>query len=277
MGNRPYGQGAFAQIVTGHPAWDNAHMTERLKSAEKEAMAKALLARIEERRDALGFSDNEISLVAGHAYVLRDLRGRGSIPAPDKLARIAAKLGVSTDWLLGHDSTPPADIPESNATIPSFVTDVSRSFRPKPNDLPVVGTGHCADFEADVDGQLVPIEQYSFDPDHIEAYATRPSVLNGVKEAYAIIPVGDSMYPRFGPGELQVADPRMAPRIGDDVVVQLGNGDGNVSAVLIKRLVRRSGTFIELEQFNPPQRFRVKVTQVVRIHRLMTQRELLGF
>lgn len=243
-----------------------------------------LIARIDEFLAANpSLSDRSLSQQATTSVdTIRNIRRNRLLPKERNLSGLAAYMGLTNDQLLGRTpaaeggAMPPPLFPRSNAQA-SGLSDVTRGFRGAPTTLPVVGTGHCADFQADVDGRTVQIEQYSFDPDHIEAHVARPAVLIGVREAYAIIPVGDSMYPRFGPGELQVADPRLPPRIGDDVVVQLGNGDGNVTAVLIKRLVRRSGTFVELEQFNPPQRFRVDMMQVVRIHRLLTQRELLGF
>lgn len=213
---------------------------------------------------------------------IRNVRRSGLLPKERNLSGLAAFIGVSVDELLGRDpiasprTLAPGQFPQSDAQA-AGLGDVTRGFRRAPADLPVVGTGHCADLEVEMDGHMLHVEQYSFDPDHIEARATRPPCLYGVQEAYAIIPVGDSMYPRFGPGDMAVADPRLPPRIGDDVVVQLGNGDGRVTAVLIKRLVRRSGSFVELEQFNPALRFRVDMGHVVRIHRLLTQREILGF
>jgi phage repressor protein C with HTH and peptisase S24 domain len=63
--------------------------------------------------------------------------------------------------------------------------------------------------------------------------------------------------------------------IGDDVVVQLkgGSSEGElrerVSTVLIKELVRRSATFIELRQFNPDVTFRVEQDRVAAIHKVV--------
>lgn len=221
-------------------------------------------------------SETELSReLTGSPDTFRDARRKSSMPGMAKLRRMAERLGTSVDAIAGGGA-PAAPLTAVEAK-PAGLGDVTRSFRHAPQNLRVVGTGHCADFVAEVDGQTIRVEQYSFDPDHIEAYVARPPVLQGVAEAYAIVAVGDSMYPRFGPGELAVADPRLHPRIGDDVVVQVGNGDGVVTGVLIKRLVRRSASFVELEQFNPAQRFRVDTAQVVRIHRLLTPAEMLGF
>jgi phage repressor protein C with HTH and peptisase S24 domain len=39
--------------------------------------------------------------------------------------------------------------------------------------------------------------------------------------------------------------------------------------VLIKRLVRRTGGYVELRQFNPDTTFRVETQRVAKIHRVL--------
>jgi phage repressor protein C with HTH and peptisase S24 domain len=107
-------------------------------------------------------------------------------------------------------------------------------------------------------------------------YLGRPPSLADDPDAYAVEIVGDSMAPRFEPGERAFVSPRAPVRPGDDVVVQLNaNGDpehsdiaGQVTEVLIKRLVRRTAKFVELRQFNPDLTFQVPIDRVWRIHRV---------
>lgn len=107
-------------------------------------------------------------------------------------------------------------------------------------------------------------------------YLIRPSTLSDDPDAYALEIVGDSMAPRYEPGELVYVSPKAPVRVGDDVIVQLaarGEHEGNdvvgkITEVLIKRLVRRSSTFIELRQFNPDKTFRVPTDLVHCIHRV---------
>jgi hypothetical protein len=75
-----------------------------------------------------------------------------------------------------------------------------------------------------------------------------------------------------------VVDPRRPPGPGDDVVVQLtdGNGGRDVVTVLLKQLVRATAAYVELAQFNPPLTFRVPRGQVARLHRVVSLAELLG-
>lgn len=141
------------------------------------------------------------------------------------------------------------------------------------------------------DGKPVPLLGTAFGsewPDDIEVETTelrlaevldnvaRPPSLAGHDEAYALTIIGDSMAPRFEPGEIVFVSPKLPVSIGDDVIVQLRAPGGEqtidesdrITDVLIKRLVRRSGSFVELRQFNPDKTFRVPIERVRRIHRV---------
>jgi phage repressor protein C with HTH and peptisase S24 domain len=52
-------------------------------------------------------------------------------------------------------------------------------------------------------------------------YLARPPSLAEDPEAYAVEIVGDSMAPRYEPGERVFVSPKAAVRVGDDVIVQL--------------------------------------------------------
>ncbi len=69
-------------------------------------------------------------------------------------------------------------------------------------------------------------------------------------------------------------------RIGDDVVVYLRDIDDDdgqrASAVLVKRLIRRTASHVELEQFGPAAKFRIETVKIVRIDRVIPWRELLS-
>jgi phage repressor protein C with HTH and peptisase S24 domain len=70
--------------------------------------------------------------------------------------------------------------------------------------------------------------------------------------------------------------------IGDLVVVYLrtqdaeeDNGD-TARAVLVKELVRRSTSFVELRQYNPPKDFRIPMSEVIRIDHVLTRKEMMS-
>lgn len=167
-----------------------------------------------------------------------------------------------------------AGLPETNAKIIHFEGASSATL---PRDIPVFGTALGAPRE--FDGKA--IEQTALNSGEVLAYLPRPTVLNGQKGAYGLFTQGSSMAPRFEEGDtVFVQRGGTPPRIGDDVVVYLrdeerDDGDSS-SAVLIKRLVRRTSNYTELEQFNPPMVFRLAADRILRIDRVIPWRELLS-
>lgn len=231
-------------------------MPNSLNSAQKEARADALLEKIETRRAALGLSENEVSQAGGNAYVIRDLRRKASIPGPDKIKGIAAKLGVTVDWLLSLGDEPPAPLPPRVEAVPANVGDVSRMFRDMPSGLPVYGTalGHNIKFG---DNGSAEVEATIFEQTSALLYVARPPALMGVQEAYGFYVQGDSMAPAHKDGVLRFANPRAPLRMQDDVVVQLrapiddGQNGEEIVCVLVKTLIKRNASEITLEQLNP--------------------------
>lgn len=192
---------------------------------------------------------------------------------------MAEELATSSDWLLGN--LPEADVAPLTARSEAVLAEGIRPFRAGGpfQDLPVYGTalGHSLHFDGN--GAL-EVEQTILEPTETIRHVQRPPALVGVKTAYCLYIQGDSMAPRHEPGDLVVVDPRKAPSPGDDVIVQLRGENGGEGAevvcALIKRLVRRSASYVELEQFNPAHRFRIETEKVAAIHRLVRMVDLLG-
>lgn len=167
------------------------------------------------------------------------------------------------------------------------VTDVSLDFLPPlanmRRDIPVYGTALGAALEVTENGgpDTTMIEQATLDTGETLDWLRRTPALADRRAVYGVIVTGESMAPRFQEAESVLVDPRSAPRLGDDVIVQLRAPDGQdgedrVVAVLIKRLCRRNAAFVELEQFNPPARFRLEMSRVSAIHRILPLHEVIG-
>lgn len=146
------------------------------------------------------------------------------------------------------------------------------------DDLPIYGTALGAARQIDSD----TVEQTSLNTADAVQYAKRPVLLNGKTSAYGLYVAGSSMEPRHMDGETILADPQGRVRNGEDVIVYLRptnpeEDDGaSARAVLVKRLVRRTAAYIELEQYTPALVFRVPVEEVVRIDRVLPWSELLA-
>jgi phage repressor protein C with HTH and peptisase S24 domain len=157
------------------------------------------------------------------------------------------------------------------------------SFNPAelPRDVPVLGTAAGAELEVETDGKPLRIEKTLVEAEPV-AYVRRPPAIVRNRRIYALYITGSSMEHRYRPGDLVYVDPRRAPHVGEDVIVQLigeprADADpAEVISVLVKQLVRTTATHFELTQHNPPFTFRIAKAQVAEIHRIIPLSELLS-
>jgi phage repressor protein C with HTH and peptisase S24 domain len=134
----------------------------------------------------------------------------------------------------------------------------------RPENVPVRGTvrgGHDGSFELNLG-------------DAIE-YVRRPLSLIGKGEIYALYVEGDSMAPRYEPGEIVLVYAQRPPVIGRDVVIQVRpRVEGDNPQAYLKRLVRKSDREITVEQFNPRKTRTFKTADVLSIHLVLTRDEM---
>lgn len=119
-------------------------------------------------------------------------------------------------------------------------------------DLPILGTARGGII--DTDRMLVN--------EHVAVIRTyRPVYLVGIRGAYAVNVVGDSMEPAFRQGHLAYVDPSKAPRPGDDVVVIQKTGEW-----FVKQLMRRTARAIIARQHNPSSEIEYPTDTVLHVH-----------
>ena len=227
-------------------------------------------------RKARGITSARLAemLDVGTPQVSRWERGLVDIPA-SRLEAIAKALNCEIVDLVGGGTSRSLEGPQPNArTVPME----GASYERMREDLPIYGSALGAARE--VDGEAV--EQTTLNRAEIIAYAKRPVLLNGNTVAYGVYVAGSSMDPRYRDGEMVLVDPKGRVFAGEDVIVYLrtnneedDNGEA-ARAVLIKHLIRRTSTYIELEQYSPSQVFRIPASEVVNIHRVIPWQELLG-
>jgi hypothetical protein len=233
-----------------------------------------LIDRIEERLAALGLSDRKASMNAiGKPDLIRDIR-RGKRPIAARLAALAGVLETTTDYLHGTADQPGAGL------MP--VSEI-RALVPKPEDMfqdiPVYGSalGSEQAYGDEYDGGAI-IEQTDLNMAEVVDRFRRPPALANRRDIYGLYVAGDSMEPAYESGQGIIVDPKRPASARDYVVVYLRDrqdGDG-AAGVLIKRLVRRSASYIELQQFNPPVTFKLEAKLYKEVHRVMPWDEAFG-
>jgi len=118
-------------------------------------------------------------------------------------------------------------------------------------------------------GEEPPVETIMVNFDDIRGHVARPASLASDRDAYAVTIVGDSMWPRFRPGRRLLVSPAASMSPGDDVLVRLFDTEAEASRVLIKELVRRSTSGIELRQFNPDAILTVEASEIAVVHKVV--------
>jgi SOS-response transcriptional repressor LexA len=233
-----------------------------------------LIDRIEERLTALGISDRKASMTAvGKPDLIRDIR-RGRQPIGSRLAALAATLETTVDYLQGATDRPGGAVQQDGSI---------RSLVPPPQDMlqdiPVYGTalGSEAQYGDQSDGR-VAIEQVDLNTGEVVDRFRRPPNLMNRRDIYGLYVAGDSMEPAYESGQGVIVDPKRPAKGRDYVVVYLRTREDGDSAagVLIKRLVRRSASYIELQQYNPPVTFRLDSRLYREVHRIMPWDEAFG-
>jgi len=169
----------------------------------------------------------------------------------------AAFLGIPQDEVLRHagavDPEPPprtgwdASGPARRGRPPRALAAAPAPSRSEPIPIRSAGRGGP--------------DQPMFLEDGPIGYTPRPANLNGVRGAYAIYMVGDSMEPRYEQGWLLHVNPFKPPTRGRDVVVYKKG-----QAVLIKQFARWEADALILRQLNPPEELRIPRDEVVECH-----------
>jgi len=100
-----------------------------------------------------------------------------------------------------------------------------------------------------------------------------PVSLIGVKGAYAVRVVSDSMEPRYEDGETVFVNPERRPVKNDYVVAQIRTDELGAPLAYIKRLVRWHSEKLVLWQLNPEKEIVFDGASVVSVHYILRNGE----
>ena len=177
------------------------------------------------------------------------------------LAKLSAASGIPVP--MGAAGLAPGSVPEDANKPPPLLPQRHEM----PRDVPVFGTAMGANgdgaFTINLGGQVDMVRR-------------GPGIASN-RGVFAIYVEGESMAPRFQPGELVYLDKNRPIRTGDDVVLVVEMpGKGDEPRAYLKRLVRRTADRWICEQFNPPKDVEFQVTALKDKFRVLTLNEVMG-
>src|SRR4029453_1960017 len=204
----------------------------------------------------VGMTANAWAVNAGVGRAIwADMKRHGN-PSRKTLEKLLAAAGSSLAEFEALRIGQPASVA---ATIENGLAEPGRSWRPAPlKPVPLLASHVVGEWGAAGRG----IELHFIDRLRVVGQVDRPAALSADAEAYAVRVAGESMWPRFRAGRRLLVSPGAPVSVCDDVLVRLV-----VGKVLIKELVRRSASKIELRQFNPNATFAVDAGQVASVHK----------
>lgn len=172
----------------------------------------------------MGRADDQAFVDRLYKYVPKEDNSHVQNPRGAVLSEIAEALGVTEPILRSGD--------------------LANGYRPLPE---LLGERDLKVFAAVEGGSGEMV--VSTDPIEL---VPRPWYMREVRDGYAVLVVGDSMFPTFEPGDMAIVNPRLPPMRGKDVILIGGEQEGEFRAS-IKRLEGWTSSQWHLRQFNPPR------------------------
>lgn len=227
--------------------------------------------RVREAREALGMDQKELGDATGYTQTSISDIEVGATVSPRNWRRLAdvlkidreefRQLMIESGRMAGKTTRLPAGVRSGTSSairgITSLASGITAAIAPvaMARDVPVFGRARGGD-----DGR------YIFNGEVI-GWEVRPPQLEGVREAYATYIDGESMFPRYKPGETVWLNPHKPAARGDDVVVQMRPADEHEPPFgFIKEYVRKTPTKLVVAQYNPVCELEFDLKDVVSIH-----------
>lgn len=226
---------------------------------------------IREYRRSLRLTQAQVGAIVGVAQNTVSAWERGDISSMRNWETVADWMGVDRDWFASLIGRAVIDAQKTARVQPAIRAAIG--LKPKTGKvlLPVSSRLVIGDRNVPVYGRAVggPDGKYEFNGMSM-GYEVRPPVLDGVDGAYAIYADGESMWPRYKPGETLWINPHIPPRRGDDVVVQIHAAiDGETDFGYIKEFIGWKGDRLALLQYNPMEEIIFNRADVKSVHKIV--------
>lgn len=171
-----------------------------MSQAERTELHQVLSERLKLRRTRLGLTQQALAKLTGFSLsAIGNWESCQNMPSPTKLGVLAQKLGVTIDYLLGHEEGPP-QTPAPGAEQPAKI---------EIRQVPIVSWAQAGDLVA-----------YS---DLDAAWHEFTATTCRDEDCFAVTIAGDSMEPKYSAGDIAILMPNVEPRNGCLVVCKLRN------------------------------------------------------
>ena len=227
-------------------------------------MNNMLILRINQRLATLGISAQAASKRAtGAKDTLRKiLDGTTKNPRIDTIEKLANVLETTPEWLMAKtDDASLNAAGEQQRISQTYSAEAAESGQ----DVPVLGTAAGSHLRG----------AFQLMGGYVDM-VPRPPALRGAKDIYALYIEGESMHPRYSPGDLIFVHPHTPAVQGDPVVIQSQITDADPVEATIGILDRRTEKSIVIKKFNPPREIEINRATVRKIHKVLTTNELFG-
>ncbi len=208
---------------------------------------------IRNKRRTLGMSQEKLGARVGQSQKTISDWEKGKVTQIRNWETVADVLGIDRDAFLALMTEAVAMDPTTQRVTPA-VREVLKARSPSQNDSIKVGESpNIGARDVPVWGRAVGGDDgvYEFNGETL-GWEMRPPILAGVKEAYAVYVDGESMFPRYKPGETVWINPNLPAARGADVIVQLHPDDpDDPPRGFIKEFLGWTPNLLRLHQWNP--------------------------
>lgn len=183
--------------------------------------------RAKSRREELKLTQAELAKMVGVSQQSIQWLEVGKTERPRYITELAEALETSVKWLKtgeGENTLQAKTVP-LRMPVPEYLN---------PDRIPIYGYVAGAN------------NMSAINESHIVGWVERPYTLQGIKNPFLLIVIGDSMEPRYFQNERVHVNPGRRPNKGEHCVVEKMNGEA-----VIKIYKGEDETHIHLAQYNP--------------------------
>lgn len=226
---------------------------------------------IRNKRKSLGLSQEQFGARVGQSQKTVSDWESGNVTQIRSWEKVADVLGIDHDAFLSLMSEAVTMNPAAQRVSAAVRQVMNARAHSGSGTIKVGESPNIGARDVPVRGRAVGGEDgvYEFNGE-VLGWEMRPPILAGVKEAYSVYVDGESMYPRYKPGETVWINPNLPASRGADVIVQLyPNDPDDPPRGFIKEFVGWTPNHLRLHQWNPAQEITFPRAMVKSVHTIV--------